>query len=181
MSNRGLLASELENWEKRERKSSNMALNTGIRPRRPLLLTHQISISIHTIPCFSVYARSACRLTSIPQYTLRDHPITYSTGVSLLSERTFGASGVTLNSGPTRWIIITPSMEPSRLLCISNHHILRSAVCIYALLVLPCPCSIPRIHALCYPELPCTYTARLAPPHTTIITIIVVCLLSISA
>ena len=47
------------------------------------------------------------------------------------------------------------------------------------------PCSILRVHAVCYPELPCTYTARLAPPvikqaskpppHTAIIAIIVVC------
>ena len=38
------------------------------------------------------------------------------------------------------------------------------AVLNYALFVLLFPCSIPRIHAVCYPELPCTYTARLAPP-----------------
>ena len=53
----------------------------------------------------------------------------------LVSEHASGASGVTLNSGPTPWII-TPSMEPSRLLCISNRHILRSAVRIFALIFL---------------------------------------------
>ena len=82
----------------------------------------------------------------------------------MLSERTSGTSGVTLHSGPTQWIIITPSMEPFRLLCISYRHIVHSAVRIYALLVLPFPYSIPQTHAICYPELPCTDTARLAPP-----------------
>ena len=75
---------------------------------------------------------------------------------------------IVLNSGPTRWIIITPSMEPSRLLCISNRHIFRyisSYITFSSSHICPAfPCSIPRIHALSYPELPGTYTARLAPP-----------------
>ena len=42
----------------------------------------------------------------------------------LLSERTSGTPGVTLNSWPSRWIII-PCMACSRPLCISNRYILR--------------------------------------------------------
>ena len=76
-----------------------------------------------------------------------------------LSERTSGTSGVTLNSCPSRWIII-PCMECSRLLYISNRHILLSIssyITFGSSHICPAfPSSIPRIHALCYPELPCT-------------------------
>ena len=63
-------------------------------------------------------------------------------------------SRVTLNSGPTRWII-TPSIEPSRLLCMSNRHILRSILSYITFGSLhicpPFPCSIPQIYA-CHRE-----------------------------
>ena len=50
-----------------------MALKyTNTAPPATTLDTSEF-ISIRTIPCPSVYARSACRTASIPQYILRDH------------------------------------------------------------------------------------------------------------
>ena len=50
-----------ERERERERgRARTYLLNTGIWPRRPLLLIHQISLSIRVLPCPSVYARSSC-------------------------------------------------------------------------------------------------------------------------
>ena len=79
---RGFLASKTKEPENLRRVSRKCCLEYTIHlqfpRRRPQPRTSLKSTSARIPPCFSIHARLVCRLTSIPQYSLRDHPIPFT-------------------------------------------------------------------------------------------------------